>query len=867
MAHSVQTKTSNWLHSLGRSWQAASLRSKTKLIIAAALVGMLLLALVPLRIFVLQSFAELERREASLDAERTLNALNNLFAELERVTNDYAAWDDTYVYVNDRNQQYIDLNFADTTFINNRLSFVLISDNSNQIRFARHLDLAAERAAPPEFQSLVAALNAGDPLNGVTGLWMAENMPYLVVARPILPSSQAGPPRGTLVMGRALDADFTTQLVALTRLDLIFFRLDGPTIPADVAAARDVLLVSDQSTYTAPLSQARIATYALLRDLDQRPSIILRTTLPRTIYSYGETMVTYSMLAILGTIIALGSLMLFLLQRAVLDRQARLDAQVQQIGATGDLSGRVGEHGADEIGRLSRSINSMLASIENATRQRQYAEAALFSLVDSSPLAIVAFNAAGIITAWNPAAAELFGWQADETLEHEFPADRANTRAELHRLQAIVRGGATIKSHALSLYHKNGAPVDVSISLAPLGHEPHLTAGVVAVIADITAAKRANDALSAAYAHQQELAAQLQRSRDALRTLFDGLGDGLALLDAGGVVLAINRGMAALLAGEPLHLVGRPWNEIIAEHGADAAALAVDTTFRESEYQRKRAICALSGERRHVLDIQTLPLTSAQNELEQLILHVVDVTAQVQLETIAREAERFAANGRLVAALAHELNTPLQSIVSCIELARLNSDGRRDLYLTLANEEIRRVSRIVRGLLDLHRPISEMTTAIDINALIERVLLLTGHSLAEHGIVVERDLTPRLPVLHTRADQLTQVLINLILNAIDAMPDGGMLICRTGLHNDPPGWIVITMADSGLGMPPDTLARIFEPFFTTKSSGTGLGLTIIRQIITQVGGVIEVQSEQGAGTAFTVKLPLQDTLDMELEND
>lgn len=92
MAHSLRTKTSNWLHSLGRSWQAASLRSKTKLIIAAALVGMLLLALVPLRMFVLQSFAELERREAGLDAERTLNALDNLFAELERITNDYAAW-------------------------------------------------------------------------------------------------------------------------------------------------------------------------------------------------------------------------------------------------------------------------------------------------------------------------------------------------------------------------------------------------------------------------------------------------------------------------------------------------------------------------------------------------------------------------------------------------------------------------------------------------------------------------------------------------------------------------------------------------------------------------------------------------------
>jgi two-component system NtrC family sensor kinase len=217
-------------------------------------------------------------------------------------------------------------------------------------------------------------------------------------------------------------------------------------------------------------------------------------------------------------------------------------------------------------------------------------------------------------------------------------------------------------------------------------------------------------------------------------------------------------------------------------------------------------------------------------------------------------SEKMAALGRLTASLAHEINNPLQALRSGFHLL-LNphaSPDKRMRYLEVANREVERLIAIVERVLGFYQPSARPEPA-DVNALLDETLLLVGKKL-EHGrIAVQRRFAGGLPPVEAVADELKQVFLNLVLNAQQAMPDGGKLTVRTSLGGGG-GEVRVEFADTGVGIPPADIARIFEPFFTGRADGTGLGLTISYGIVERQGGRIEVDSQVGAGSTFTVVL-------------
>jgi signal transduction histidine kinase len=242
----------------------------------------------------------------------------------------------------------------------------------------------------------------------------------------------------------------------------------------------------------------------------------------------------------------------------------------------------------------------------------------------------------------------------------------------------------------------------------------------------------------------------------------------------------------------------------------------------------------------------------------RLALLATDMTEQIQLEARMMERERFAATGQLAATVAHEVNTPLQAIESCLHLAgRVDDPDERMRYLRLAREEIKRVGYTLRQLLDLYRP-SGARAPLDINGLIERVLMLTSNSLSRRSILIERDLSNDLPVVVGRADEITQVLINLIFNAMQAMPQGGQLRLESGRDQGAAGvpCLTVRVRDSGVGIAAELHQRIFEPFFTTRPEGTGLGLAVCQRIIEGHGGLLRVESALGQGSCFIIEIPI-----------
>lgn len=220
------------------------------------------------------------------------------------------------------------------------------------------------------------------------------------------------------------------------------------------------------------------------------------------------------------------------------------------------------------------------------------------------------------------------------------------------------------------------------------------------------------------------------------------------------------------------------------------------------------------------------------------------------------QAEKMAAVGRLAASLAHEINNPLQAIQNSLHLALhkgLGEDDRRR-FVDMAQNEVNRLVQIVRRMLDFYRP-STTTQQFNVNRPVEDALAIAGKRLQQTKIHVEARLSPSLPLVNGTANQLTQVFLNIIINGIEAMPDGGTLWVGTAHDTNPDREVVIAFRDSGSGIPADIRSHLFEPFHTSKPTGTGLGLAISYGIIERHHGVIEVDSPPGGGSTFIIRLP------------
>jgi len=267
------------------------------------------------------------------------------------------------------------------------------------------------------------------------------------------------------------------------------------------------------------------------------------------------------------------------------------------------------------------------------------------------------------------------------------------------------------------------------------------------------------------------------------------------------------------------------------------------------------------------LSVQDLQLAQAlanqaASALENARLYVELKQFAEELERSQRsliQSEKLAATGRLAASIAHEINNPLQAIRNCLELILDEAEAGEPLdraYLDVAMNELERIRGIIQQMLDLYRPEAGQMAPIDLNAAVEGVLSLMRKELESQGIVVEAHLDRAKPRVIGRGDQARQVFINLILNAIEAMPEGGKLTLTT--HQGTNGIVTVEVTDTGMGIAPENLTRIAEPFFTTKPKGVGLGLTVCHEIIERHQGTLGVTSQVGRGSTFTIRLPAAD---------
>lgn len=314
-------------------------------------------------------------------------------------------------------------------------------------------------------------------------------------------------------------------------------------------------------------------------------------------------------------------------------------------------------------------------------------------------------------------------------------------------------------------------------------------------------------------------------------------------------------------------VIGRNVFQVFAKYPQGRLKQEFERAFRTGNIERiEQQTVDQSGATQHWM-VSKIPMRDERSgEVTHVITVGEDVTMRVEAIHAAGRAEKLAAVGRLAAGVVHEINNPLATISACAESLESrveegafgNSSEVEDLheYLGLIRSEAFRCKAITNGLLDFSRVRTSNRLMIDVAELIKSSANLIAHQKRGNDVKIRFELNDNLPLINADGGQIQQAIIALATNAIDAMPNGGVITFRASSANNR---VTIEIQDSGIGISPENMSKIFEPFFTTKEvgKGTGLGLAVCYGIITEHGGRLSVRSNVGIGTTFTIFLPIQ----------
>jgi two-component system NtrC family sensor kinase len=364
----------------------------------------------------------------------------------------------------------------------------------------------------------------------------------------------------------------------------------------------------------------------------------------------------------------------------------------------------------------------------------------------------------------------------------------------------------------------------------------------------------------------------INRAKDEHRrfteAILDALPVSLYVVDRDYRIVTWNRHREVGVQGIPREaVIGRNVFSVLSKYPEGRVREEFERAFRTGKIERiEQQTVDEDGSTRHWMVSKVPMIDDDTGAVTHVITVGEDVTKRVEAIHAVGRAEKLAAVGRLAAGVVHEINNPLATISACAEAlerrveegAFSDSEAEEDLneYLGLIKSEAFRCKSITTGLLDFSRHRTGERHPIDVGEIIRSSANLISHQKRGERIEIKTEAAPDLPLVNADAGQIQQAVIALGTNAIDAMPDGGVLTFRASAEQNR---VAIEVEDTGIGIPPENLSRIFEPFFTTKAvgDGTGLGLAVCYGIITDHGGRLSVRSNADlGGTVFTITLPI-----------
>jgi two-component system NtrC family sensor kinase len=346
----------------------------------------------------------------------------------------------------------------------------------------------------------------------------------------------------------------------------------------------------------------------------------------------------------------------------------------------------------------------------------------------------------------------------------------------------------------------------------------------------------------------------LEHAKRDWEITFDSIVDPVSIIDLDFKVRRSNRAYASHADLDVREVPGRKCYAALTRERSNCKGCPVE--------QAVATRAAASGEvhDRHkdrTFQVWAFPILEADGQIQRIVCYYRDVTEERELQQRLLQTEKMAAVGQLAGGVAHEINNPLGGILAFTQILmrEIDREDERYSYLNEIESAALRCKRIVESLLKFSRrtPGTERSE-VNLNEVVQNTLFLVEHQYQLKNVEIFRDLQDMLWLVKANANQLGQVVLNFLTNAFGAMPRGGKIWVKTW-NDEKEGLVRLSVSDTGKGIPKKHLSKIFEPFFTTKEEGTGLGLTVTMDIVQAHGGTVEVESEEGKGTTFTVSFP------------
>lgn len=498
-------------------------------------------------------------------------------------------------------------------------------------------------------------------------------------------------------------------------------------------------------------------------------------------------------------------------------------------------------------------------------------------LLEALPDATIAVDQSGTIVQVNSQAQELFGYDREELIGQkvELLVPESYRPQHHHHRESFVQTPKTRRMGAdLDLYgrRRNGSEFPVEISLSPVATEKGMF--VLSAIRDISDRKRIAEELRRANEElHQKTAEQLGESRSRLASIIDSSEDAILSKDLNGIITSWNRGAERIYGYTQEEIIGKHISLLTPSDRPDEIAEILRKIARGESTEHYESVRVTKDGHHLNVSISVSPLRDAAGNIAGASAIVRDITAQKRTEGQLRQAQKMEAIGRLAGGVAHDFNNILAIINACTEFLRDRIDPAAEpsRYVDNIKKAIERGSALTKQLLAFSRTSAIQPRVLDLNERLKDIGKLLRPLMGEDVEILIASKSPSA-VVEADPGQLDQVVVNLAVNARDAMPRGGKFILETGAvkfdeafadqHQAMAAgkYVVLAVSDTGFGMDEATISRIFEPFFTTKElgKGTGLGLATVYGIVKQSAGHILVYSEPGHGTTFKIYLPSAD---------